>query len=134
MSDASRYSYDQEADVLYISFGGIENFAEKATTEKATAAVELNENILLRFNRAERRAVGLTLMDYSVLAQMTAWGPRSFPLHGLQDLEPEWQEVVIELITQPPVNQILRVSAYSPSAVELIPIVSVLQPQELAVT
>ena len=37
------YSYDKEADVLYISF---------APGEKATAAVELNDNVLLRFNRA----------------------------------------------------------------------------------
>lgn len=123
MSEQSTFSYDQEADVLYISF---------APNEAATSAVELNENILLRFNRAERRAVGLTLMDFSVLAQMTALGPRSFPLTGLKELEPEWQDLVIELITTPPVNEILRVSAYAPSAVELIPIASVMHPAQLA--
>lgn len=105
MDELPTFSYDQEADVLYISF---------APNEAATSAVELNENILLRLNRAERRAVGLTLMDFSVLAQMTALGPRSFPLTGLDELEPEWQDLVIELITQPPVNEILRVSAYAP--------------------
>jgi uncharacterized protein YuzE len=52
------YSYDKEADVLYISF---------ASGEKPTAAVELNDNILLRFNLGEKRAIGLTLMDFSVL-------------------------------------------------------------------
>ena len=114
--------YDQEADVLYISF---------APGEAATAAVELNENILLRFNRAEQRAVGLTLMDFSVLAQLTAPGSRSFPLHGLEELEPDWQEMVIEIITKSPVNEILRVSAYAPSAVELIPIASIEHPQQL---
>lgn len=118
------YSHDEAADVLYITF---------APGEKATAAVELNENILLRFNRAERRAVGLTLMDFSVLSELTALGPRSYPLHGLQELEPEWQDLVIELITSPPVNEILRVSAYSPSAVELIPIASVQSPRVLPV-
>lgn len=122
MNELPVYSYDQEADVLYISF---------APGEPATAAVELNENILLRFHRDERRAVGLTLMDFSVLAQLTALGPRSFPLHGLQELEPDWQELVIEIITKPPVNEILRVSAYAPSAVELIPIASVERPQQL---
>lgn len=122
MSELPTYSYDQEADVLYISF---------APGEAATAAVELNENILLRFNRAERRAVGLTLMDFSVLVQLTSLGARSFPLHGLQELEPEWQELAIEIITTPPVNQILHVSAYAPSAIELIPIASVERPQPL---
>ena len=56
------YDYDKEADVLYISF---------SPGEIPTAAVELNENILLRFNRDERRAIGLTLMDFSVLLQLT---------------------------------------------------------------
>jgi hypothetical protein len=51
MMQQPKYSYDKEADVLYISF---------SPGEKATAAVELNDNILLRFNRAEKRAVGLT--------------------------------------------------------------------------
>ena len=97
------YSYDKEADVLYISF---------SPGEKATSAVELNDNILLRFNRAEQRAVGLTLMDFSVLVQLTNLGPRSFPLSGLQDLEPEWQEMVIDIITRPPVSQILKVYVF----------------------
>jgi uncharacterized protein YuzE len=119
MAQVPMYSYDKEADVLYISF---------APGEKPTAAVELNDNILLRFNLIEKRAVGLTLMDFSVLVQMTQFGPRSFPLSGLQDLEPEWQEIVIEIITTPPVNQILRVSSYTPSMTEVVPITSVEKP------
>ena len=113
------YSYDKEADVLYISF---------SPGEKATSAVELNENILLRFNRVEKRAVGLTLMDFSVLVQITNLGPRSFPLTGLNDLEPDWQDTVIEIITAPPVNQILKVSSYMASAAETVPITSIEKP------
>ncbi|MCI0396253.1 MAG: DUF2283 domain-containing protein [Chloroflexi bacterium] len=94
-------SYDQEADVLYISF---------APGEAATAAVELNSNILLRFNLAEKRAIGVTLMDFSVLVQPTELGPRSFPLDGLEELEPELREAVIEMVTTPPVNQLLHVT------------------------
>lgn len=119
MNQTPTYSYDQEVDILYISF---------APGEKATAAVELNDSILLRFNRAEKRAIGLTLMDFSILIQPTELGPRSFPLTGLQDLEPEWQEVIIELITTPPVNQFLQVSIYTPSLVETVPITSVKSP------
>lgn len=113
------YSYDKEADVLYISF---------SPGEKATTAVELNDNILLRFNYAEKRAIGLTLMDFSVLVQLTELGPRSFPLSGLSELEPEWQETVIEIITKPPINQILKVSTYTPSLAEAVPITSVEKP------
>lgn len=119
MTHKPTYSYDKEADVLYISF---------APGEQPTAAVELNANILLRFNRTEKRAIGLTLMDFSVLVQLTKLGPRSFPLTGLKDLEPEWQEVVVEIITAPPVNQILKVSSYMPSPVETVPITSVEKP------
>ncbi|CAG0977254.1 hypothetical protein ANRL3_01892 [Anaerolineae bacterium] len=119
MNEFPTYSYDKEADVLYISF---------APGEKATAAVELNENVLLRFNRAEKRAIGLTLMDFSVLVQLTKLGPRNFPLTGLADLEPEWQDDVIEIITSAPVNQILKVAMYAPSMVESVPIASVEKP------
>ena len=119
MNNSPTYSYDKEADVLYISF---------APGEMATAAIELNENVLLRFNRAEKRAVGLTLMDFSVLVQLTKLGPRCFPLSGLAELEPEWQDDVIEIITHAPVNQIVKVSAFAPSAIELVPIASVEKP------
>ena len=107
------YNYDKEVDVLYISF---------SPGEKTTTAVELNDNILLRFNRDEKRAIGLTLMDFSVLVQLTNFGPRWFPLCGLNDLEPNWQDTVIEIITKPPVNQILKISVYTPSLAETIPI------------
>ncbi|MEE8304912.1 MAG: DUF2283 domain-containing protein [Candidatus Tectomicrobia bacterium] len=119
MTHMPTYSYDKEADVLYISF---------APGEQPTAAIELNDNILLRFNLTEKYAVGLTLMDFSVLVQMTQLGPRSFPLSGLKDLEPEWHETVIEIITKPPVSQMLHVSSYTPSMAEAIPITSVEKP------
>ncbi len=113
MNKEPTFSYDKEADVLYISF---------SPGEKATTAVELNDNILLRFNRAEKRAIGLTLMDFSVLVQLTELGPRNFPLSGLKELEPDWQDLVMEIISRPPVNQILRVSVYTPSLTETMPI------------
>jgi uncharacterized protein YuzE len=107
------FNYDKEVDVLYIVF---------SPGEKETTAVELNDNILLRLNLEERRAVGLTLMDFSVLVQGTELGPRNFPLTGLMELEPEWREVVIEIVKSPPVNKILKVSVYSESLTESIPI------------
>jgi uncharacterized protein YuzE len=119
MIPAITYSYDREADILSVSF---------FPGEVPTAAVELNDNILLRFNRAEKRAIGLTLMDFSVLIQRTKLGPRSFPLTGLKDLETDWQETVIDIITSAPVNQILRISSYSPTAAEVVPITSVERP------
>lgn len=119
MNQKLTYSYDKDVDILYISF---------SPGEKATTAVELNDNILLRFNRTEKRAIGLTLMDFSVLVQLTNLGPRGFPLSGLEDLDSEWRETVIEVITTPPVNQILKVLVYTPSINEAMPITTIENP------
>ena len=62
------------------------------------------------------------LMDFSVLVQITNLGPRSFPLTGLSELEPDWEDTVIEIIAKPPVSRILKVSVYTPSLVESVPI------------
>lgn len=122
MKEIPTYHYDKDVDILYISFSPGEN---------ATTAVELNENILLRLNISDKRAIGITLMDFSVLVQATKLGPRWFPLSGLNDLEPDWKDTVIEIITKPPVNQILKVSVYAPSLTENIPIALVEKVSEL---
>ena len=114
MSEAI-YTYDEDGDILYIAF---------APGEKGTG-IELNDHILLRLNKSERRAIGLTLLDYSVLAQPTELGPRSFPLASLNELSDELRQLALEVITTPPVNEILTLSAYTPSIIETIPIGSV---------
>jgi uncharacterized protein YuzE len=110
------FNYDATSDTLYISF---------APGEAATG-IELNEHILLRINKKERRAVGLTFFEYSILAQPTEMGPRSFPLTGLAQLSPSLRELVLGILLQPPVSDILSVSAYTPSSVaEPTPITAV---------
>ncbi len=116
------YNYDEDSDILYISF---------SPGEKGTG-IELNDHILLRLNKSERRAIGLTLSDYSVLTQPTELGPRSFPLTGLSELSDELRQLVLEVVTMPPVNEILTLSAYTPSLAETIPIGSVRVQSHLA--
>ena len=111
------FNYDEISDTLYISF---------EPGEKATG-IELNEHILLRINKNERRAVGLTFFEYSLLAQKTYIGPRSFPLTGLSEISDDLREIVLDIIQHPPVSDILSLSAYTPSVIETIPI-SHLQP------
>ncbi|MBC8472566.1 MAG: DUF2283 domain-containing protein [Planctomycetes bacterium] len=111
------FNYDEISDTLYVSF---------RPGEKATG-IELNEHILLRINKSERRAVGLTFFEYSLLAQKTDIGPRSFPLAGLSKLSDELREIVLDILHRPPVSDILYLSAYTPSLIETIPI-SHLQP------
>jgi len=111
------FNYDEVSDTLYVSF---------APGEEATG-IELNDHILLRVNKAECRAVGLTFFEYSLLAQRTEVGPRSFPLTGLAQLSDELRRVVLDIVLRPPVSDILSLSAYTPSSVETIPI-TLLQP------
>jgi len=111
------FNYDEVSDTLYVSF---------EPGEKATG-IELNDHILLRVNKSERRAIGLTLFEYSLLAQKTEVGPRSFPLTGLAQLSDELREIVVDILLRPPVSAIMSVFAYTPSSVETIPITS-LQP------
>jgi hypothetical protein len=63
-------------------------------------------------------------LDYSLLAQRTEIGPRSFPLTGLADLSDELRDMVLEILQRPPVSDILFLSSYTPSIAETIPITS----------
>ena len=117
----SIFNYDEMSDTLYVSF---------YPGEKATG-IELNAHILLRINKSECRAIGLTFFEYSLLAQKTEVGPRSFPLTGLSELSDEVREIVLDILLRPPVSDILSLSTYTPSIVEAIPIIS-LQPVPVA--
>lgn len=110
------FNYDEVSDTLYISF---------APGEAATG-IELNDYILLRINKQERRAVGLSIFEYSILAQSTELGPRSFPLSGLANLSPDLQELVLYILQRPPVSDLLTISAYTPTVItEPTPITAV---------
>lgn len=108
------FKYDELSDTMYITF---------ASDEHGTG-IELNDNILLRINEEKRHVVGLTVFNYSVLAQPTEIGLRSLPLGGLNDLPTETRDLVIEILMNSPVREILSLSAFTPSMVETIPITS----------
>ncbi len=114
-------NYDEMSDTLYVSF-------EPGT--KATG-IELNEHILLRINKNKRNVIGLTFFEYSLLAQKTELGPRSFALTGLSELSGDLRRIVLDILLSPPVSDILSVSAFTPSMVETIPI-TFLQPLPLS--
>jgi len=116
MSEA-QIRYDEPSDTLYVSF---------APGEAATG-LELSDHILLRVDKRSRRAVGITLFDFSLLAQQTDLGPRSFPLSGLARLSPELRQLAVTLLQSEPVSDYLTLSAFSPSSTETIPI-TVLRP------
>ena len=114
--------YDEESDTLQFSF----------VPGQSATGLELNENILLRVDRAAGEAVGLTIFNFSVLAQPTEMGPRSVPLTGLADLGPDLREMALSILLRSPVSDYLKLSAYAPSSDprELVPI-TLLEPVAL---
>jgi uncharacterized protein YuzE len=106
--------YCVEADVMVISF----------VDRRSATGIELNENILLRVDRTAGEAVGLTIFNFSVLAQPTEMGPRSVPLTGLAELSPQMRELALSILLKSPVSDHLKLSAYAPSPdpAELVPI------------
>jgi uncharacterized protein YuzE len=105
-------NYDEMSDALHVSF---------EPGAQATG-IELNDNILLRIDKHRRKALGITFFNYSILIQKADFGPRSFPLTGIAALSNELQEMVMEIISNSPVNEFLSLSTYTPSLSEAIPI------------
>jgi uncharacterized protein YuzE len=112
-------NYDEISDTLYIAF---------VPDVKATG-IELNDHILLRIDKENRRAVGITFLDYSILIQKADFGPRSFPLTGLSKLSDETREIVMGILESSPLKEILSLSTYTPSFSEAIPITLLHLPQ-----
>jgi len=113
--------YDEASDTLTITF---------APGETATG-IELNSQILLRVNKAEKRAVGISIFDYSVLAQPTEFGLRSLPLTGLNELSESTRELVLAILRSEPVHSVITLFAYAPTAAETIPLAVLQSPYSL---
>lgn len=100
----SHVQYDEPSDTLYVLFG----------PRREATGLELSDQILLRVDRREQVAVGLTILNYSVLAQSTEIGPRSVALSGLRQLPIELQELALRLLKAAPVRDFLALSVYTP--------------------
>ncbi len=94
------YEYDETGDVLDVYFG----------EKRAAWTIELTDNITISIDRTTRQVVSLSFLDLSELIRPTAWGPRSFPLIGLANLPVPERDLVIKILTSPPVNAWLDVS------------------------
>ena len=112
-------NYDEASDTLYMSF----------IPEIKATGIELNDHILLRIDKENARAVGITFLNYSILIQKADFGPRSFPLNGLAKLSDENRQTVMRILETAPVKEILSLSTYTPSLSEAIPIALLHAPQ-----
>jgi len=106
-----RLVYDEGGDILDIFFG--EN-------EPATG-VELTDHILLRLNQTTGRAISLTILHLSILAERTEYGPRSYPLNNLKELPEALRELVMRTMTTAPVAQFLKLSYFQASPKKRVP-------------
>jgi uncharacterized protein YuzE len=91
------FSYDQEADVLYIAF----HKGRKASS------ISLNDNLVLRFDAQTDEAIGLTILDFSRLIQE----PEALSLSRLDEFPSDLRTLVWRILTCPPVSHYLRVTS-----------------------
>ncbi len=106
------YDYIEDADILEIFF----------IRSGATNAVEIADDITLRFDKESGRAMSLILNNYSYLVEPAQFGPRSFCLK-IDQLPQATREMVVQIINRPPVNRFIRMLTYTtPSEQQTIPI------------
>jgi hypothetical protein len=99
-----KVDYDEEADVLYVSFGPSEH----------VTGVELADNILLRLDTSQTsgtspRAIGLTFISFGQMMAHSQDRPLNVPLANLRSLPEELWQAVLVVTTTPPVSDFLAV-------------------------
>src|SRR5262245_49632194 len=109
------YHYDREADVLYISFGQSDH----------VFSVELSEHLLLRLdlgreNSGAARAIGITLLFPSTLLKQ-GHNPLALQFHRLRHLPADTKSAILEVLSSPPVSEVLSTRLEFTSAVPALP-------------
>ena len=103
-------NYDEEADVLYVSFGQSEH----------VTGVELAANILLRLDTGQAsgtkpKAIGLTFVSFAHMMAHYQNQPLYVPLANLRNLPEDLWQAVLSVTTTPPVSDFLAVGlSFSP--------------------
>jgi hypothetical protein len=100
----AKINYDEDADVLYVSFGNSEH----------VTGVELTDNILLRLDTGKvtgdrPRAIGLTFVSFSHMMAHHRDKPLAISLDQLRDLPDDLWQAVIDVVTTSPVSDVLEV-------------------------
>ncbi len=100
----TKISYDEEGDVLYVSFGKSEHIT----------GIELADNILLRLDTGKAtgtapKAVGLTFISFARMMDHYRGRPLNVPLANLRNLPEELWQAVLAVTTTPPVSDFLAI-------------------------
>lgn len=102
--EKTKINYDEEGDVLYVSFGRSEH----------VTGVELADNILLRLDTGKitgtaPRAVGLTFISFERMMAHYRNKPLSVSLANLRNLPEDLWQAVLTVVTTPPVSDFLAI-------------------------
>ena len=100
----TKINYDEEADVLYVSFGHSEH----------VTGIELADNILLRLDTGKAtgeppRAIGLTFVSFSRMMAHHLNKPLTISLYRLRNLPNDLWQAVMDVVTTSPVSDVLAV-------------------------
>lgn len=100
----TKLNYDEEADVLYVSFGRSDHIT----------GVELTDNILLRLDTGKAsggkpKAVGLTFVSFARMMAYYGDKPLTVSLAKLRNLPDDLWQAAVAVITTPPVSDFLAV-------------------------
>ncbi|MFN8492153.1 MAG: DUF2283 domain-containing protein [Caldilineaceae bacterium] len=118
------YEYDEANDLLEIIF----------QPGEATCAVELTDNMVLRFDWATNTPLSLSIISFSHLLKPAPYGEMHLEL-----LSDEWPEEAQDklwiMLRTPPLSEFLTLSSYTPAHENyIVPITSIKQsPLALAV-
>ena len=114
--------YDPTGDLLEIYF----------VLGEATAAVELTDNIVLRFDWDRGTPFNLGIISVSTLLQLSRYGKMHFELL-VKEWPEEAQDKILAMLRRPPLTEFLTVSSYTPAhKSEIIPITTIRQIPVLA--
>jgi hypothetical protein len=99
-----KINYDEDADVLYVSFGQSEHIT----------GVELTENVLLRLDTGKStntppKAIGLTFISFARMISYHQNKPLTVSLKNLRSLPEDVWQAVFAVATTPPVSDFLGV-------------------------
>ncbi len=97
-------NYDEDADVLYVSFGH----------SKSITGVELADNVLLRLDTGKTtgvspRAIGLTFVSFQKMRAAHWDRPLRVSLSNLRSLPDDLWLATLSVVTTPPVSDFLSV-------------------------
>jgi len=109
--------YDPNGDLLEIYF----------VQGEATAAVELTDNIVLRFDWDSGIPLSLGIISFSTLLQPSPYGKMHFELL-IEEWPEEAEDKILAMLRRPPLTEFLTLSSYTPAhANHVIPTTTIRQ-------